>query len=94
MLHKSPLVTGTQTDRIHYFVEKLYASEQARDTTRKITYINGYVKTNLDKLPGIGANLGRLDDNLEDWGFRELTEALRKWTERNPEIFNPEKTTK
>ena len=40
----------------------------------------------MDKLPGIRADLVRLDDSWQDWGFCELAEALRKWTERNPTI--------
>ena len=40
-------------------------------------------------LPGIRADLVRLDDDWQDWGFTWLVEALRKWTERNPKIFVP-----
>ena len=54
----------------------------------KLRDINGYIKITLDKLPGIHANLVRLDD-WQDWGFTQLVEALRKWTERNPKIFVP-----
>ena len=38
----------------------------------------------LDKLCGIRADLVRTDDNWQNWGFNELIEAIRKWTERNP----------
>ena len=55
----------------------------------KLRDINGYIKITLDKLPGIHANLVRLDDDWQDWGFPQLVEALRKWTERNPKIFVP-----
>ena len=40
-------------------------------------------------MPGIRADLVRLDDDWQDWGFTQLVEALRKWTERNPKIFVP-----
>ena len=36
----------------------------------------------------------RLDDSWQDWGFCELVEALRKWTERNPKIITSEKNPK
>ena len=55
----------------------------------KLRDINGYIKITFDKLPGIHANLVRLDDDWQDWGFTQLVEALRKWTERNPKIFVP-----
>ena len=55
----------------------------------KLRDINGYIKITLDKLPGIHANLVRLDDDWQDWGFPQLVEALKKWTERNPKIFVP-----
>ena len=61
----------------------------------KLKDINGYVKITLDKLPGIHADLVRLDDDWQDLGFTQLVEALRKWTERNPKIFvPPDKNTK
>ena len=53
--------------------------------------IRGYVSLTLDKLPGIRADLVRLDDNLQEWGFPRLIEALRKWCERSsaPLDYNP-----
>ena len=59
---------------------------------RKLNEIKGYVRNTLDKLRGIRAGLVRLDDSWQDWGFCELVEALRKWTERNPKIIASEKT--
>ena len=61
---------------------------------RKLNEIKGYVRNTLDKLPGIRADLVRLDDSWQDWGFCELVETLRKWTERNPKIIASEKKPK
>ena len=36
----------------------------------------------------------RLDDNWQDWGFCELIEARRKWTERNSKIITSVKNPK
>ena len=55
----------------------------------KLKDINRYVKITLDKLPGICAGLVRLNDGGQGWGFSQLVEVLRKWTERNPKIFVP-----
>ena len=38
---------------------------------------NGYVKITLGNLPDICADLLRLDDVWQDWGFTQLVEALR-----------------
>ena len=40
-------------------------------------------------MPSIRADLVRLDDDWQDWGFTQLVEALRKWTELNPKILAP-----
>ena len=64
---------------------------EALETIRKLNEIKSYVRNTLEKLPGIRADLVRLDDSWQDWGFCELVEALRKWTERNPKIIASEK---
>ena len=84
-----PIITGKQPNRVHEFHEKLKVSTQALDTMNKLKDINGYVKITLDKLPGVLADLVRLDNDWQDWGYTELVEALRKWTERNSKIFVP-----
>ena len=54
--------------------------------------IKGYVRLTLDRLPGIRADLVRLDDNWQEWDFCQLLDSLRVWAERNPKTaVNPEK---
>ena len=90
-----PIITGKQPNRVQEFHEKLKVSTQALDTMNKLKDINGYVKITLDKLPGVLADLVRLDHDWQDWGYTELVEALRKWTERNSKIFvSPDKNLK
>ena len=84
-----PIITSTYPSRVHEFYEKLIVSTQALDSMSKLKDINGYVKITLDRLPGIRADLVRLDDDWQDWEFTQLVEALRKWTEHNPKIFVP-----
>ena len=38
--------------------------------------IRGYVRLTLDKLPGIRADLARVNDDWQEWGFPQLVEAL------------------
>ena len=63
---------------------KLITNIQTLESMGKEKDIRGYVRLTLDKLPGIRADLVRLDDNWQEWGFPQLVESLRKWCERNP----------
>ena len=44
----------------------------------KLKEINGYVRLTLDKLPGIRADLVRIDEDWQEWTFPQLVDALRK----------------
>ena len=79
-----PVITGTNPARICEFYEKLVTNIQTLESMGKETEIRGYVRLTLDKLPGIRADLVRLDDDWQEWGFPQLVESLRKWCERNP----------
>ena len=58
-----PTVQGSQQARVHNFYKKLATNVQALEMIRKIKEINGYVWVTLGKLPGVRADLVRLDDN-------------------------------
>ena len=77
--------------QIRNFYEKFISSVQALETMKKLNEIRGYVRNTLDKLPGIRADVVRLDANWQDWRFCELVEAVRKWTERNPKTASEKK---
>ena len=79
-----PTIHATQPKKIHEFYDRLVTNIQSLETMGKIREINGYVRLTLDKLPGIRADLVRIDDDWQEWGFPQMTEALRKWCERNP----------
>ena len=79
-----PVITGTNPTRINEFYEKLVTNIQTLEFMGKEKDIRGYVRLTLGKLPGIRADLERLDDNWQEWGFPQLVEGLRKWCERNP----------
>ena len=87
-----PVISNCNPNRIQEFYEKLTISVQALETMKKLKDIKGYVRLTLDKLPGIRADLVRLDDNWQEWDFCQLVDSLRRWTERNPKTAgNPEK---
>ena len=79
-----PVITGTNPTGINEFYEKLVTNIPILESMGKEKDIRGYVRLTLDKLPGIRADLVRLDDNWQEWGFPQLVEGLRKWCERNP----------
>ena len=79
-----PHIKGANSHKIHEFYAKLLPSVQALESMKKLREISGYCRATLDKLEGIRADLTRLDDNWQEWGFPQLVTALGKWTERNP----------
>ena len=58
-----PVISNCSPNRIQEFYEKLTISVQALETIKKLKDIKVYVRLTLDKLPGIRADLVRLDDN-------------------------------
>ncbi len=83
-----PSIHGTSPAKVHEFYEKLVTNVQVLETMGKLREVTGYVRLTLDKLPGIRADLVRMDDDWQEWGFSQLVEALRKWCERNPIPLN------
>ena len=62
-------------------------SVQSLDVMGKLKDINGYVRTTIDKLPGITDDLVRIDSDCHNWNFGKFVEQLRQWAERNPISF-------
>lgn len=77
-------IHGVDPAKIHEFHEKLTSHIQVLETMGKVKEIGGFVRATLDKLSDIRADLVRLDDDWQEWGFPELIESLRKWCSRNP----------
>ena len=38
-------------------------------------------------MSGIGADLVRIDEDWQEWGFPQLVAALRKWSTRYPKLI-------
>lgn len=79
-----PVVKGANPSKIHDFHAKLLTSVQALESMGKLGEVNGFARATLDKLEGIKSDLVRTDDSWQKWGFSQLVDALRRWTERNP----------
>ena len=63
---KLPHINHYQPEKIHYFYETLSAHIQALETMGKLAEINDYVRSTLDKLYIIRADLVRLDNNWQE----------------------------
>ena len=73
------VITETDPTRIDEFYEKLVTNIQTLESMGRKKDIRGNVRLTLHKLPGIIADLVRLDDNWQDWRFPLLVGALRNW---------------
>ena len=83
-----PVIFNSNPNKMQGFYEKLIVSLQALDIMHNLRDIKGYVRLILDKLPGIRADLVRLDDVWQEWGFPTFVESLHKWTNSNPKTIN------
>ena len=64
-----PHIKGANPDKIYEFYAKLFPCVQALESMNKLREISGYCKATLDKLEGVHADLTRLGDNWQEWGF-------------------------
>ena len=78
-----PVIKGANPSKVHDFHAKLLTSVQALESMGKLSEVNGFARATLDKLEGIKSDLVRTDDSWQKWGFPQLVDALRRWTERN-----------
>ena len=67
---------GTNPTRINEFYEKMVTNIQTLQSMGKEKDIRGYVRLTLDKLLDMRADLVRLENNWQEWGFLQLVEAL------------------
>ena len=73
-----PVIAGTNPVWISEFYEKLMTSVQSLDTMEKLKEIDRYVRTTIDKLPGIRGDLVRIDSDRHNWYFGQFVEQLRQ----------------
>ena len=78
-----PVIKGANPSKVHDFHAKLLTSVQALESMGKLSELNGFARATLDKLEGIKSDLVRTDDNWQKWGFSQLVDALRRWTENS-----------
>ena len=79
-----PTVNGTQPAKVHGFYKTLLYNVQSLETLGKLERVNGMVRSVLEKLKGVKADLVGGDESWQDWDLSQLLVALKKWKNVNP----------
>ena len=80
-----PVITGVNPKmKIDDFYKQLGYNVQSLDTMAKLGDVKGNVRSTLDKLKGIKADLVRGNEGWQDWGFQDLLEQIKIWREIHP----------
>ena len=70
--------------KVKEFYKQLRYNVQSLDTLERLGDVKGNVRSTLDKLKGVKADLVRGYEGWRDWDFKDLLTELKKWTEINP----------
>ena len=57
---------------------------QSLETLAKLRDVAGNVRAVLDKLKGIKSDLVRGHERWQEWDFRQLLKAIKRWKDINP----------
>ena len=79
-----PVITGANPRKVKEFYKQLRYNVQSLDTLERLGDVKGNVRSTLDKLKGVKADLVRGYEGWRDWDFKDLLTELKKWTEINP----------
>ena len=79
-----PIITGSNPAKVNQFYKTLMYNVQSLETLGKLQDVKGNVRTVLDKLKGIKADLVRGEVNWQEWNFLQLLESLKKWKDIHP----------
>ena len=79
-----PVVDGADPKRINDFLKQLRYNVQSLETLGKLADVKGNVRSILDKVKGIKADLVRGNEGWQEWNFNDLLRELKKWREINP----------
>ena len=79
-----PFLAEREVPKIHRFYEQLLFNVESLETPGKLNTVEGATYYVVKKLEVIKAELvAHVETNWRDWTFRDLVNALRKWTEIN-----------
>ena len=78
------VVVGFQPSKVHEFYHKLSYNVQSLQSLGKLSECWGLVRSVLNKLKGIKADLVRGQTEWQTWRFPELVKALQTWKDIHP----------
>ena len=78
------VITGANPRRVKEFYKQLRYNVQSLDTLGRLGDVKGNVRSTLDKLKGVKADLVRGNEGWRDWDFKDLLRELKKWMDINP----------
>ena len=73
-----PTITWSQPSKVHEFYKTLLFNVQSVETLGKLQEVKGNVRSVLDKLKGIKADLIRGQSGWQKWDFAQLASALKE----------------
>ena len=86
-----PVISGANPKKIGEFYKELRYNVQSLETMGKLVDVKGNVRSTLEKLKGIKADLVRGNEGWQNWSFVDLLEQLKKWRDIHPTEENIEK---
>ena len=80
-----PVITVVNLRKVKEFYKQLRYNVQSLDTLERLGDVKGNVRSTLDKLKGVKADLVRGNEGWRDCVFKEdLLREFKKWTDVNP----------
>ena len=81
-----PTIMGESPREVEEFYKRLLYNVQSLETLGKLRDVAGNVRTVLDKLKGIKSDLVRGHEGWQEWDFRQLLQAIKRWKDINPVV--------
>ena len=72
------VTTGANPRKVKEFYKQLYYNVQSMDMREGLWVAKGNVRSTLDKLKGVRADLVRGNEGKRDWDFKDLLRELKK----------------
>lgn len=74
-----PTFMGENPREVEEFYKRLLYNVQSLETLGKLRDVAGNVRAVLDKLKGIKSDLVRGHEQWQEWDFRQLLQAIKRW---------------
>ena len=79
-----PTIMRENPREVEEFYKRLLYNVQSLETLGKLRDVAGNVRAVPDKLKGIKSDLVRGHEHWQEWDFRQLLQAIKRWKDINP----------